>query len=146
MNGAHIHLAVNHLPIVGVIIGALVLIAGMILRKQQVNLTALGIFIFSAITAMISNFTGEEAEEVVEELAGVSHDIIHTHEEYAETFLAITIALGVISILTLFLAKKKHKFAKFGCIIALVLSFAAIFTGKLTGTSGGEIMHTEIRE
>ena len=146
MNGAHIHLAVNHLPIVGVIIGLLVLLAGMILRKQQVNLTALGIFIFSAITAMISNFTGEEAEEVVEELAGVTHDVIHTHEEYAETFLIITILLGVVSIVTLYLAKKKHKFTKFGCITALIISLAAIYTGKLTGTSGGEIIHTEIRE
>ncbi|HIP31779.1 MAG TPA: hypothetical protein EYG86_03365 [Crocinitomicaceae bacterium] len=146
MNGAHIHLAVNHLPIVGVIIGALVLMAGMILRKQQVSLTALGIFIFSAITAMIANFTGEEAEEVVEEIAGVTHKMIHVHEEYAETFLVITIILGVISIATIYLAKKKHKLVKIGCIAALILSLAAIFTGKLTGTSGGEIMHTEIRE
>ena len=146
MNGAHIHLIFNHLPIVGVIIGALVLIAGMILRKQQVNLTALGIFIFSAITAVISNATGEEAEEVVEHLDGVSHKLIHAHEENAELFLALTIALGVVSIVTMYLAKKKHKFTKFGCITVLVLSLIAIYAGKETGTSGGEIIHTEIRE
>jgi uncharacterized membrane protein len=145
MNGAHLHLVVNHLPIVGVIIGALVLIAGYLSIKMPVKVTALGIFIFSAFTALIANFTGEEAEEVVEGLGGISHQIIHEHEEQAETFLLLTVILGVISILTLFFTAKKKEFARYGFMLALVLSIACIFTGKQTGTSGGEIRHTEIR-
>lgn len=145
MNGAHLHLVVNHLPIVGVIIGSLVLIAGYLSIKMPVKVTALGIFIFSAITAMISNFTGEGAEEVVEGMGIVSHELIHEHEEMAETFLLLTVILGVISILTLYFTAKKKEFARYGFILALLLSVACIFTGKQTGTSGGEIRHTEIR-
>lgn len=33
MNDAHFHLVVNHLPIVGVMIGFLVLLAGLIMKK-----------------------------------------------------------------------------------------------------------------
>ncbi len=145
MNGAHLHLVFNHLPIVGVIIGALVLIAGYLSIKMPVKVTALGIFIFSGITALIANYTGEEAEEVVEGLGGISHQIIYAHEEQAETFLLLTVILGVISILTLFFTAKKKEFARYGFMLAFVLSIACIFTGKQTGTSGGEIRHTEIR-
>ncbi len=146
MNGAHLHLVVNHLPIVGVIIGTLVLIAGYLSIKMPVKVTALGIYIFSAITAFISNFTGEEAEEVVEEMAGISHQLIHAHEEQAETFLLLTLILGAISMLTLFFTAKKKDFARYGFMLALALAVASIYTGKQTGTTGGEISHPEIRE
>ncbi len=77
MNGAHLHLIGNHLPIVGIIIGTLVMIVGLILKKDQIKQTALGINIFSALTSLFAFFTGEEAEEVVEEIKGISD--INTH-------------------------------------------------------------------
>lgn len=146
MNGAHLHLIVNHLPIVGIIIGTLVMIAGFISKKLDIKLTALGIYIFSAITSIIANLTGEEAEEVVEEIAGISHDIIHIHEEHAELFNVLAIILGVISVVTFILHFKKSKWMKYGLIVSLTLSTVLIYVGKLTGTSGGEIRHTEIRK
>lgn len=145
MNGAHLHLVVNHLPIVGVIIGSLVLIGGYLLKKEQVKLTALGIFVFTAITAMIANFTGEGAEEIAEKIPGVTDALIHNHEENAETFLALCIALGVTSLITFFLTTKKNNLSKIGMLACLILGLAGIFTGKMAGTTGGEIRHTEIR-
>lgn len=145
MNGAHLHLIANHLPIVGVIIGTLVMIAGLILKREQIKQTALGINIFSALTSMFAFFTGEEAEEVVEDLQGVSETLIHIHEEYAELFFTLSLILGAISIITLYLSIKTNKFAKYGFLISLALSLSLIFIGKQVGTSGGEIRHTEIR-
>lgn len=145
MNGAHLHLVVNHLPIVGVIIGTLVLLTGFVLRKKQVKETALGIFIFASITAIVAFLTGEEAEETVEHVSGISETLIHIHEEFAETFLILSIILGVISLITLFLSIKNIKYAKFGFVFSLLLALALVFVGKLVGTSGGEIRHSEIR-
>jgi len=145
MNGAHLHLIANHLPIVGVIIGTLVMIAGLILKREQIKQTALGIYIFSALTSMFAFFTGEEAEEVVEDIQGVSETLIHIHEEYAELFFTLSLILGAISIITLYLSIKSNKFAKYGFLISLALSLSLIFIGKQVGTSGGEIRHTEIR-
>lgn len=145
MNGAHLHLIVNHLPIVGIIIGSLVMIAGLVLKKDQIKQTALGINIFSALTSLFAFFTGEEAEEVVEHLQGVSETLIHIHEEYAELFFTLSLILGAISIVTMYLSIKANKYAKYGFFITLGLSFALVFVGKQVGTSGGEIRHTEIR-
>ena len=39
MNNAHFHLVVNHLPIGGILIGTLVLVAGWLIKKSEVKLT-----------------------------------------------------------------------------------------------------------
>jgi len=145
MNNAHFHLVVNHLPIVGVLIGFLVLLAGLILKKPQIKNTALGILIFSALAAVVAFLTGEGAEEIVENLPGISETLIHKHEEYAELFLTIMLILAGVSLITLFFQYKKLSFYKYGFIAVLLLSVTAIVISKYVGTSGGEITHIEIR-
>ncbi|ASV29602.1 hypothetical protein [Maribacter cobaltidurans] len=145
MNDAHFHLVVNHLPIVGVLIGFLVLLAGLIMKKPQIKNTALGIFIFSALTAIAAFLTGEGAEEIVENLPGISETLIHKHEEYAELFLTMMLILGGVSLITFFLQYKKLSFYKYGFVAVLLLSVTVIGISKYVGTSGGEITHIEIR-
>lgn len=145
MNDAHFHLAVNHLPIVGIMIGLLVLIAGLLTKKIDIKLTAFGIFIFSAVTAAIANYTGEGAEEIVEDMVGISETLIHTHEEQAETFLIFTTILGILSVIGLFAELKKFAYARYITVLILLTAVAAGVIAKFVGTSGGEIRHIEIR-
>ena len=65
MDSSQIHLLVNHIPITGVLIGLFVLIAGLSFKKDLVKITALGIFIFSGLTAILAQLTGEGAEKLV---------------------------------------------------------------------------------
>lgn len=146
MNDAHLHLIINHFPIVGLLLGTLVLIAGLLLRKSEVKLTAFGIYVFTAITATVANKTGEEAEEILEEIAGVSHSLIHTHEEYAETFFVLALILGAISLLGFVAEMKKMKFANLLTFAILLFAIAASVSATYVGTSGGEIRHPEIRD
>jgi glucan phosphoethanolaminetransferase (alkaline phosphatase superfamily) len=145
MNDAHFHLAINHLPIVGLLIGILTLLTGLILKKEDVKLTALGIFIFSAITSIVAFYTGEGAEEVVENIAGVSETLIHTHEEYAESFFTLTLILGGLSLISFVVEVKKLKLSKYLMLVCLFLAIADGILAKYVGTSGGEIRHSEIR-
>ena len=145
MNGAHLHLMVNHLPIVGIIIGGLVMLFGLILKKQQVKLTALAINIFSAITSFFAFFSGEAAEKVIEDMKGTSETLIHIHEAYAELFFILSIVLGVISLFTLYISIKMKKYTMYAWLVTLGISFILMFIGKQVGTSGGEIRHIEIR-
>ena len=145
MNDAHFHLVVNHLPIVGVLIGFLVLLSGYIIKKTQVKITALCIFIFSALTAIAAFYTGEGAEEIVENLPGISETLIHEHEEYAELFFTMMLILGGTSLTALFFQYKKFPFVKYGFVLVLLISISCIVISKYVGTSGGEITHIEIR-
>lgn len=145
MNNAHFHLIVNHLPIVGLLIGMLVLISGLVFKNTAVKLIAYGIFIFSAICSIVAFYTGEGAEEVIEKMTGISETLINTHEEYAESFFVLTLILGSIASVTFIAELRKFKHVKYLIILCFLVAIADGVLAKYVGTSGGEIRHSEIR-
>ena len=145
MNGAHWHLVVNHLPIIFPIVGVIVMITGLISKSEAVKRTAFMIFVFGALAAIAAMNTGEGAEEVVENINGVSENFIESHEEAAETFAILSYILGGISLLGLWASFKQKSFSSIISIATLIFVFVVVFFAKQTGTTGGEIRHTEIR-
>ena len=145
MNDAHYHLLVNHFPIIGVIFGLGILVFGFAFKNNIIKNVAYVVFIVAAVFAAISMATGDGAEEAVENMPNIGHHIIHEHEEMAEKLALVLYVLGVVSLLGLYTTIKNHGKARLVSFLALVLSLLAVFLGKQTGTSGGEIRHTEIR-
>lgn len=145
MNGAHWHLVVNHLPIIFPIVGVVVMITGIISKSEAVKRTAFMIFVFGALATIAAMNTGEGAEEVVEKINGVTENYIESHEETAETFAILSYILGGISLLGLWASFKQKTFSFLISIGALIFAFVVLFFAKQTGTTGGEIRHTEIR-
>ena len=145
MNGAHWHLVVNHLPIIFPIVGVIVMITGLISKSEAVKRTAFMIFVFGALATIAAMNTGEGAEEVVEKINGVTENYIESHEETAETFAILSYILGGISLLGLWASFKQKTFSLLISIGALIFAFVVLFFAKQTGTTGGEIRHTEIR-
>jgi uncharacterized membrane protein len=144
MNGAHWHLVLNHLPIVGTLLGSLILIAGYLVKNNVVKQTALAVFVFSALLAVPAFLTGEEAEEIVERIPGVNETIIEEHEESASIYIWIIGSLGVLSLITLYADKSKRSFAKLLYGITLVMAVSTAVISQRLGTTGGEIRHSEI--
>ena len=145
MNDAHLHMIVNHFPIIGTIFGLGILISGMILKNNSVKNTAYVLFIVAAIFAAFSMGTGEGAEELVEDMPTVGKQIIHEHEEMAEKLALVLYVLGIISLGGLILSYLKNAKATMLSYVALVVAVVGVFFAQQTGTSGGEIRHTEIR-
>ena len=145
MNDAHLHLVVNHFPIIGPILGLGILIAGIILKNNSVKITAYSLFIVSAIFAAFSMGTGDGAEHAVKNLPGVTKELIHTHEGFAEKLAILLYVLGTISIGGIYLSLKNHAKAKLVSYVALVVAIVGVFVAQKVGTSGGEVRHTEIR-
>jgi uncharacterized membrane protein len=145
MNDAHFHLVVNHLPIIFPLVGVIILVTGLFSKSEAVKRTAFMIFILGGIAAIVAMSSGEGAEEVVENISGVSENFIKNHEETAETFAILSYVLGGISVLGLWASFKKKTFSNVICIIVLIFALVVLFFAKQTGTTGGEIRHTEIR-
>ncbi len=146
MNGAHFHLVVNHLPIIIPMAALIVLIVGLIIKSEVVKRTAYFLFVVGAICTMPAYASGEGAEEMAENLPGVTEQLIHEHEEKAEAFALFNYALGLISIVAVWASWKQKSFAKWLSILILAMALVVIFKGREVGTSGGEIRHTEIRK
>jgi uncharacterized membrane protein len=145
MNDAHLHLILNHLPIIIPAIGLLVMIGGLIFSSEIVKRVAYLIFILGAIAAFPAFSTGEGAEEVVENLPGVNENLIKTHEEIAETFSILCYILGGVSLLGLWSNFYKKSFSNSVSYVIILISIITLYYAKQTGTTGGEIRHTEIR-
>lgn len=146
MNDAHLHMVVNHFPIIGTILGLGILIAGLFLKNKSIQHTAYVLFAIAAIFGLLSMNTGEGAEELVEDLPNVGKQIIHEHEEIAEKFVILLYLTGAVALLSLFMSFKNHAKAKFFAYATLILAIGTAVLSKNVGTSGGEIRHTEIRE
>lgn len=136
---------VNHLPIIFPIVGVIVMITGLISKSEAVKRTAFMIFVFGALAIIAAMNTGEGAEEVVEKINGVTENFIESHEETAETFAILSYILGGISLLGLWASFKQKSFSTIISIATLIFTFVVLFFAKQTGTTGGEIRHTEIR-
>lgn len=145
MNDAHLHLVFNHFPIIVPIVGMLILIAGFLTNSDVVKRTAFGVFILGAILTFPAMYTGEGAEEIAEKLPGVTDQLIHEHEEKAESLAIVSYVLGLISLFGLWANWKQKSFAKWIAIAVIGIGIIGLYLGKATGTSGGEIRHTEIR-
>lgn len=145
MNGAHWHLVLNHLPIIIPIVGLLIMFGGLLLKSDILKRAAYCIFILGTITAIAAFLTGEGAEEVVEEISGIDEQFIKVHEEVAEIFAILLYVLGGISLIGLWANWKNKSFSTAISFVVILFTFITLFYAKQTGTTGGEIRHTEIR-
>lgn len=144
MDQAHLHLLITHLPIFGSILGAFVLGYGIWSNSDQTKIAAYFLFVISAIGAGIAYLTGEAAEEVVEDIQGVSENIIGQHEDFALYALISLIVLGLFSLVSLFLTYKKYTLLKTMSGITLLVSLVSFALVARTGYLGGQIRHSEI--
>lgn len=145
MNAAHFHLMVNHLPIIFPIVGIIVMIVGLAFKSDAVKRAAYLIFIIGSLASVAAMKSGEEAEDVVENLSGVTENYIESHEESAEVFSILTYVLGGFSLLGLWTNFKEKPITNVAGYAVLVFAFVVLYFGFETGTTGGEIRHTEIR-
>lgn len=146
MNISYLHLLINHFPILGFVFGILVLVAGMISRNNSVKLAAFGLFVFSALMAIPAFLTGEPAEDTVKNIAGITEDLISTHEKAASLALWFVIPTGLISLLAFWSVWKNDRLAKALTIITLLLSMGVSIMMFWVGKTGGQIRHSEFRQ
>ena len=144
MSFTHLHLLLNHFPVIGSIIAIGLLAFALIKKNGPVAKVSLGLFVILGVMSLIVFFTGEPAEEAIEHLPGFSESITEKHEEAA---LAATIALASLGafslgILTWFRRREVPRWLTLGTLMLSLLS------GTLMGYTamlGGQVRHTEVR-
>jgi len=144
MDATHFHLVVNHVPILGTVFALVLGLAGAALRKPDLLRAALIGFVVVGAASLAATKSGEEAEDTVEGLPGVTEQVIHAHEEAAEVANYGAIALAVVALVALAFAWSSPLPV---WATAAVLLVALGVSGLMVraGNLGGEIRHTEIR-
>ena len=146
MDASHIHLISNHVPILGVFFGIIVLLFGMSRQSPPTLAAAYLVFLISALVGLVAYFSGEGAEHVVENLPGVTHDGIEAHEEVALYTLIAYVVLAIFSLIAFIRSKNHYNRIRKLAVIILALSVISFIIAAYTGYLGGQIRHTELRQ
>ncbi|MBK8464245.1 MAG: hypothetical protein IPL32_00300 [Chloracidobacterium sp.] len=145
MDLLHVHLLLNHFPVIGTIIGIALLLFGFVSKSDLLKRASLAMFFVLALLTIAVFLTGEPAEERVEKSAGVSKVLMEEHEEAALPALIGMEVTGCIALIGLFVSFRKSKFANIGFAAAMVLSIVTFGLMARTANLGGQIRHAEIR-
>lgn len=145
MNQTHLHLVLNHLPIVGVMLSGVLLAIALLLKNGQFQRVCLALLVVFALVAIPVYLTGESAEHAAKRSAGVSKALVEQHEEAAKvTLVAVEILGGAALLAALVTWRAVVISGAFGAIV-LVLTFGASALFAWTGYLGGQIRHPDVR-
>ncbi len=145
LDQAHIHLLLNHLPVLGAAFGLLLFASGLAKASRDLKGAGLVTFVLVALATIPVYLTGEPAEEVVEGLPGVSEDVIGPHEDSAQLAFIAAGVLGAVALAGLVVTRRKDSFPRPLAVVTLVLSLAVAALMARTANFGGRIRHTEVR-
>ena len=143
MNVVHLHLLMNHLPVVGSLF-ALMLFAGTMYRRSVSLRFALWFVVGLGAAAIAVYLTGEPTADSVEKLVGITEQSIERHEEMAKL---ATIGAGILAALALtaLLIFRRKEIPRWVGAAGLVGTVLLSATMGLTANLGGQIRHSEIR-
>lgn len=146
MNAAHYHLLINHVPILATFFSIGILLWGIAAKNKSIQKVALVGFIVAGLFVVVAFQTGESAEDIVENIPGVSHDNIEGHEEAADIAQWLTIILGIGGLAGMYLVTKSIKGVNKYIWVLLVYALIVAASLAYTAYEGGQIRHSELRD
>lgn len=144
MEATHVHLLLNHFPIIGTLIGAAVMLWGMVRHDKSIKTVAAVIIVTMTCIAVPVYLTGEPAQKRVEHILGVSEAMIEEHKEAAEVAMVLLAVAGLASLAALLLQYRTG--SKIPYVLAFILSVFAFAAMTWAGYYGGQIRHSELRQ
>lgn len=140
MNGAHLHLILNHIPLVGLGFGFLLLCYALLRGEKDTRNAGLLVIIAAGLIAVPTFLTGDPAEDVVRGIAGISRESIHHHERIAQLALISSLAAALAAAAEWFTSSRKSWMI---WVVLLVTLASLIFMGYAANL-GGQIRHSEL--
>ena len=144
MSLVHLHLMLNHAPIIGVVFAALLLAIAAWRRSDELIRVALGFLALLGAVTVVVFATGGAAEDAVAKLPTVSRAITERHEDAAVAATVIMTTVGALAVIAL-VAYRRRPIPRVVIVSAIAAVVASIGVVGYTANLGGQIRHTEIR-
>lgn len=153
-NPEHLHVMLNHIPLIGLALALVPLLIGLIGSRRESLFIGLLLATMCGASTWVVMWSGEEAEhewlhsETAEHLDADAYEWAEVHEHRAEDFVWVMYGTAAVSLITL-LSMTMNKRVKTTRVLAglsalgCVLSVAA---SAYIADVGGKISHPEFRD
>ena len=146
MNLAHLHLLLNHFPIIGTVVALGLFIVSFIGKNDDLKRSSLIIFAAIALLTLPAFFSGIGAQRAVRKDPLVSTAVIDRHEGAAMLALFFMLITGALALIELWNRRRIATEKPWSGTLLAILLFSLITAGLMArvGTTGGDIRHPEI--
>ena len=144
MNLPHVHLLLNHFPIIGTLIALGLYLFALIGKSEDLKRASLVIFAGIALLSIPTYMSGNGAEEALRKLPAVSKNAIAAHNNAALVSLVFMELTGMFAWLGLWQSRRFLHARNWTVVTVLLLSVVTVYFMTLTGNTGGQIRHSEI--
>jgi uncharacterized membrane protein len=144
MDWAHIHIMINHFPVILAVTGAVAVLLAVARPRRAIWLYATVSLTIAALTVIPTYFTGEPAEAALDKPWYVARGVIDTHETSAKIAALLVLLAGLVAMVAWRrLVRYPRELRMPGSLRAalIVTSLAAAGAIGYTSLLGGRIVH-----
>jgi hypothetical protein len=144
MNLAHLHLLLNHWPIIGTFIATGLLLVALLARSEDLEEVTLALFALLGLVAIPAYLSGPLVQDVVRTEAGIAEALVESHQGAALLALVALLVTGSVAWVGLWQMRRRSRPAPSTLISVLLLSLLTVWLMGVAGNTGGAIRHPEI--
>ena len=161
MTIAHVHLLLNHIPVLGAVVGLGLFLLSLVRRSDALKRASLEVWFIVSLLTIPAYLSGNAAEQTIVERPDVAAALITLHEDAAVFAFIVMQITGVLAWSALWQYRRNTALAlshaeghalshvegrslRWTLSAVLVLSVVTVAAMARTATLGGEIRHPEI--
>jgi hypothetical protein len=142
----YVHVLLNPLPVYGVFIGWIALIAALLSKSRRALIVALILVFMTSISAWpVFEFGQQGYDRVLAMTDDDGHAWLDQHEERAERVIYVFYSLAALSIAAILVPLRWPKSSNPLAVAVVLLGAAALASGCYIAYAGGKIRHREFR-
>src|ERR1700690_3972787 len=145
MNFSHLHLMLNHFPIIGTIVGLGLFLVSFVGKNEDLRRSSYIVFAGVALITIPVFLSGYGAMLMIKG-PGVSDALMARHQGSAILSFWFMEVTGVFSLLALWHSQRTTHPQNWNVLAVLLLSLLTAGLMARTGNTGGDIRHPEVRD
>jgi uncharacterized membrane protein len=144
VNYAHLHLLLNHVPVIGSIVGLGLFLVSFVGKNEDLRRASYIIFAGVALFTIPAFLSGFGAQQMIKG-PSVSDDLIRRHESSALLSLWFMEITGTLALIGLWQSQRTSRPTRGNVAAVLIFSLLTVILIARTGNTGGDIRHPEVR-
>jgi hypothetical protein len=142
----YVHAITNHLPLIGLLVAMLALIAALVTKDRTATLIGLALVCLFALSAWPVYHYGEEGyDRVLSMTDDAGGKYLDEHKALAERWIFLYFVTAGLAGLGFMLGLRWPKTLVLSSILALVLAATSLAAGVIIAKAGGAVRHREFR-